>query len=171
MDDFIQIGYTKKTHGVAGEIKVVVEEHYEDVFLEKDRVFLEIRGKKQPFFIESVRGAGDLIVKFEDIKTREDALLLQSKGVFLPVAEVPEDLEPEEPETTYSGITDYLLVDETVGEIGRIEAVIDMPQQEMAVIHYQGREVLVPLNEQFIRSVDHKGKKVSADLPEGLLDL
>lgn len=169
--DYIQIGFTKKTHGIAGELKVFIEEPYEDIFLEKERVFLEIRGNKLPFFVESVRGAGDLIVKFEDIKVREDALLLQSKPIFLPAAEVPEDLDTTELEPEFAGVTGYLLVDQTAGEIGRITGILEMPQQEMALVEYQGREVMIPLNEQFIQKMDHAGKKVLMDLPEGLLDL
>lgn len=169
--DYKQIGHTRKTHGVAGELKVFIEEHFEDIFLEKERIFLEVRGSKQPFFIESVRGGGDLIVKFEDINNREDALLLQSKGVFLPASEVPEDLEPEEPGLEYDGLTGFLMIDQTTGEIGRIEEVLEMPQQEMAVVQYQGREVLIPLNERFIQKTDKAEKKVFVDLPEGLLTM
>jgi 16S rRNA processing protein RimM len=121
--------------------------------------------------VESIRGAGDLIVKFEDIKVREDALLLQSKPVFLPATEIPEDLDTTELEPEYAGVTGYLLIDQHAGEIGRITEVLEMPQQEMAVVQYQGREVLIPLNDQFILSVDHAGQKVLVDLPEGLLEL
>ncbi len=106
--NYTQIGYTKKTHGVTGELKVFVEEPYEDIFLDADRVFLETRGSKQPFFIESIRGGGDLIVKFEEVKNREEALLLQSKGIFLPSSEVPEDLEPAEPALQNAGLKGYL---------------------------------------------------------------
>ena len=169
--EYTQIGFTRKTHGIAGEIKIVIEEPYEDIFLEADRVFLEIKGNKQPFFIESIRGAGDLIVKFEDIGVREDALPLQSKPVFLPAAEIPADLDVSEPEPEHAGLTGYLLVDQNAGEIGRIEEIMEMPQQEMAVVQYRGKQVMIPLNEQFLLRVDHAGQKVLMDLPEGLLEL
>lgn len=169
--EYTQIGFTKKTHGIAGELKVFIEEPYEDIFLEADRVFLEIRGAKQPFFIESIRGAGDLIVKFEDIKVREDAILLQSKPVFLPAAEIPDDLDASEPEPEHAGLTGYLIEDKTAGTIGHIREVIEVPQQEMAVVQYQGREILIPLNPLFIQKIDHKAKIVRMDLPEGLLEL
>jgi len=169
--DYIQIGYTKKTHGVAGEIKVVIEAPFEDTFLEKDRVFLEIRGNKQPFFIANVRGSGDLIVHFEDVNTREDALLLQSRPVFLPATELPEVLESTGPELAYAAVLGYILVDKTAGTIGRVEEILDMPQQEMALTHYHGREILVPLNPHFVLAVDATKKEVLVDLPEGLLTL
>lgn len=169
--EYTQIGFTRKTHGIAGEIKIVIEEPYEDIFLKADRVFLEIKGSKQPFFIESIRGAGDLIVRFEDIKVREEALPLQSKPVFLPAAEIPEGLDASGPEPEHAGLIGYLLVDKIAGEIGAVTEVLDMPHQEMAVVQYQGRELLIPLNEQFIQKIDHAAQKVLLDLPEGLLEV
>lgn len=169
--EYKQIGYTQKTHGVAGEIKVFIEEPYDDLFLDQDRIFLDIKGTKQPFFIESIRGKAEFIVKFEDINQREAAQLLQSKGLFLLAHEVPAALAAEAPTLEYAGLTDFRLVDEALGDIGRIEEILEMPQQEMAVLHYKGREVLVPLNPQFIQSVDKTGKIVRVALPEGLLDL
>ncbi|MEQ1744166.1 MAG: hypothetical protein ABMA02_01985 [Saprospiraceae bacterium] len=82
--NYVQIGFTRKTHGVAGEIKIVIEEPFEDLFLDADRVFLEIKGAKVPYLIKNVRGGGDLIVLFEDVANREEALTLQARGVFLP---------------------------------------------------------------------------------------
>lgn len=169
--EFTQIGFTRKTHGVKGELKVFIEEPYEDLFLEQDRIFLEIRGVKQPFFIEEVRGLGDLIVRFEDVKVREEAIPLQSKGIFLPAGEVPEVVESGEEGLAYAHITGFRVIDKTLGELGTVEEVLDMPQQEMAVLQHQGREVLIPLNEHFVLSVNEKEKTVLVDLPEGLLSL
>jgi len=170
--NYIQIGFTKKTHGISGEVKVIVEEPYEDLFLDADRVFLEIKGVKQPFFIKSIRGGGDLIVLFEDVANREEALALQSRAVFLPEEEVPQDLqEMPDDELEYGRIVGYQLQDQFLGDIGLVQEVIAMPQQEMAVVVWNGREVLVPLNEQFVVSLDDRTKKVLVNLPEGLLSL
>jgi 16S rRNA processing protein RimM len=46
-----------------------------------------------------------------------------------------------------------------------------MPQQEMAFVIHNGREVLIPLNESLIVSVDRENKTLLMDLPEGLLDM
>lgn len=170
-EQFTQIGFTKKTHGIGGELKVAIEAVYEDIFIEADRVFLDVKGNKLPFFLENVRGGGELIVKFEDVKNREEAMLLQSRAIFLPSRELPADLEPEDDGLLYADLVGYLLVDKSAGEIGRIEQMIDMPQQELAVIPYKGREVLAPLNERLVLSIDREAKKVFTDLPEGIFEL
>ena len=63
-----------------------------------------------------------------------------------------------------------LMVDALLGEIGIIDEVLEMPQQEMAFLKYKERDVLVPLNEQFIQSIDEANRQVMVDLPDGLLD-
>ncbi len=170
--NYIQIGFTKKTHGIGGELKVIIEEPYEDLFLDADRVFLDIKGSKQPFFIKNIRGGGDLIVSFEDVANREEALMLQSRGVFLPENEVPEEAQvvPDDG-LVYGYVVGYTLVDQTLGEIGQIKELLDMPQQEISVVAYQDREVLVPLNAQFVVNVDDAARQVLVNMPEGLLDL
>ena len=171
MTQYTQIGFTKKTHGIRGELKLTVEDAYEDLLLESDRIFLEIRGSKQPFFIEHLRGGGELIVKFEDVDSREDALLLQSRGIFLPSSEIPEMETDDSGGLEYGRIVGYRIVDRQAGEIGTVEEVLEMPQQEMALVLYEGREVLIPLNPDFVKNIDDEATQVAVDLPEGLLSL
>lgn len=173
---YVNIGYTKKTHGIGGELKLVIEERFLEDFLKNERLFLDVKGAKVPYFIASVRGKGEMILKLEEVDSRESAFTLQSREVFLREQDlVPEhqrEFDMEEEETLeYEHVAGFLLVDKTVGEVGVIDEVLDMPQQEMAFLKHKGRDVLIPLNEQFVTSIDEKTKKVFTDLPEGLLDV
>ena len=168
--EFTNIGFTKKCHGITGEIKISIEEVYEDLFLSAERVYIDLRGSKLPYFIENVRGGGELIVQFEDINTRDKAALLQSKPVFLPTSEIPANVKPVETQQ-YAYVVGFILADRTAGEIGIVESIIDLPQQEAALIVYKGRDLLIPLNDQWLISIDKKAKRIFADLPEGLVDL
>ncbi len=169
--EFTQIGFTKKTHGVKGEIKIVIEEPYEDLFFEADRIFIEVKGTKMPFFIQQIRGGGELIIQFEDITDKDKAIPLQSKGVFMPSAELPASIEVVDNGLEYGFLEGFVLTDKTLGEIGPIEEVVEMPQQEMAVLTHKGREVLVPLNDDLIVTISEAKKTILMDLPEGLLEL
>lgn len=174
-NQYVNIGYTKKTHGLKGELKLVVEERYLEDFLKNERIFLDVKGTKVPYFVASVRGAGEMILKLEDVDSKDSAFALQSREVFLREQDlIPEhkrELEIEEEETLeYEHVVGFLLIDKTAGEVGLIEEVLEMPQQEMAFLKYKNREVLIPLNAQFVTSIDEKGKKVFTDLPDGLLD-
>jgi 16S rRNA processing protein RimM len=44
-----------------------------------------------------------------------------------------------------------------------------MPQQTMASMVYQNKEVLFPINDQFVKSIDQAAKKILVELPDGLL--
>ncbi len=170
--NYIQIGFTRKTHGIRGELKVSIEEPFEDLFFEAERVFLEIKGIKQPFFLKSLRDGAELIVAFEDINTREEAFPLQSRPIFLPESEVPQDLiRAQETQGSYDYLVGYTLTDRQSGPIGQVQEVLELPQQYMAVVLYQGREVLIPLASAFIIAQDNEQKQLFMDLPEGLLTL
>ncbi len=169
--EFTQIGFTKKTHGVKGELKIVIDEPYEDLFFEADRIFIEVKGAKMPFFIEQIRGEGELIILFEDITDKDKALLIQSKPVFLPTAELPASIKIVETGLEYGFLEGFILADKTLGEIGPIVEVIEMPQQEMAVLMVKNREVLIPLNDGLISTISEAKKTILMDLPEGLLEL
>jgi 16S rRNA processing protein RimM len=174
-NQYVNIGYTKKTHGLKGELKLVIEERYLEDFLKNERIFLDVKGTKVPYFVASVRGAGEMILKLEDVDSKDSAYGLQSREVFLRkqdlIPDQQRELEYEEETLEYEHLTGFMLVDSAVGEIGYIEEVLDMPQQEMAYLNYKGREVLIPLNDQYIISIDEAAKKVLMDLPEGLLDI
>lgn len=173
MSDFVQIGYIQKTHGVEGELRVHIEEDFAEDFLNCNALFIETGGQMLPFFIEYIRGANDDILKLEDVGSREEAQKLGSQPVFLRKADM---LPPEEKENKpYAPQFDYLegfnAHEKEKGPLGAIIRVDEYPQQEMAVVRYMGREVLIPLNDRFISSIDVDKKTIVFELPEGLLHL
>lgn len=170
MDKYIAIGRVSKTHGVDGALKLKIKDRYWDDFAEAKVLFVESAGKVVPYFIEEFRGGHDPIVKFEDLDQREPAQALSGKELFMRES----DLLPEVAEANveqYERFVGYTMQDVDLGELGKIEEVVESPGQYLAFLTYQGREVTVPLNPVFIQSVDHQGKKVYVDLPEGLLEL
>lgn len=171
---YITIGHTKKAHGISGEIKMHIEERYEEDFLKNERIFIDVKGTKVPYFVINVRGTNEFIVQLEEVNTRDTAQTLQSREICLREKDlIPEDereMDVEEESLKYARLAGYMLSDQTLGDIGPIDEVLEMPQQEMAFLKYHNQEVLVPLNAQLIVEIDDKVKKVLMDLPEGLLE-
>ena len=62
-DKLIGVGFTKKAHGAQGELKITLKDEYFDDFVNADVVFINVQGKPLPFFIESLREAGDILLK------------------------------------------------------------------------------------------------------------
>jgi 16S rRNA processing protein RimM len=170
--EYVEIGRFRKPHGLGGEVKGDIDERYWDDVAEIDAFFVEIRGEKTPYFIEYLRGKGTLIMKFEDIDTKEDASLFTSKSLFLRREDV--NLSEEEINDTgleFSYLEGYELHVEEIGKVGTIKEVEEYPQQEMATIEQGAKSFLVPLRTAWILSVDKDKKIVLMDLPEGLLDI
>ncbi|MCB0518974.1 MAG: 16S rRNA processing protein RimM [Lewinellaceae bacterium] len=170
-DQLVAIGFTKKTHGAGGEVKVVVKEEYLEDFLEADVVFIPLQGKPAPFFLEHVREAGDLLAKFEEIDSPSAAASITSKELFLREQDLHHFFEIPAEELHFSVLKGYELVDEEKGSIGQILDIVELPQQELAQVVAGGKEVLIPLHDDLIVKIDRKQKKITLRLPEGLLDL
>lgn len=172
---WIEIGHTKKTHGVQGWLRLHIEPEYLEDLLQSEAVFLGIQGQKVPYFIDCFDTKNELLVKFEDIDSRESAVELSGKPLFLR----PQDLLPEEERTfvveeeelQYAFLEGFTLLTEEYGTIGEIIEVLEFPQQEMAILEKDGKELLIPLNEDFILSIDEAQQQVWMDLPEGLINL
>lgn len=172
MENLIKIGYTQKPHGLSGELKVFIEEIYEEDFMECETVFLNIKGKELPFFIENIRGGTFTIVKFEDVDNKERAMEIQSKGLSIRATDlIPEQIREVQLISETGRLLGYKIFDQTVGEVAEIEEILEMPQQEMFAITYKKRELLIPVSKDYIVKIDHNKKEILMDLPDGLLDL
>lgn len=174
--EYIAIGRVRKAHGITGEVKVSIEERYLEDFLKNERIFIEMKSSRMPYFISSVRGESEMIVKLEEVDDRDAAIALHSKEIFLRKQDlVPDDEREFEPEADdsvqYGFLNGYSVTDKTTGPAGVITEVVEMPQQEMAFVLHNGREVLVPLNESLIISIDRENRTLLMDLPEGLLEI
>lgn len=172
MKNLIRVGYTKKPHGIKGEIKVQIEEEYLDDFLEAKVIFLEIKGKAVPYFITEAREGNEIIIKLEDITTREMAMEIAGKELSLREEDlqIPES-ESDDEVVNFTQLIGFQIEDIEWGPIAVIEDVIEYPQQILAIITHQSREVLIPLHPTFIKDILPDQKIIKMELPEGILDL
>ncbi|MFZ4426702.1 MAG: ribosome maturation factor RimM [Saprospiraceae bacterium] len=169
---FVPIGKLGKSHGVSGALRIFVDERYLDDFLATDLLFVEIEGRKLPFFIEDILEANDLLVKFEEVDSPEAAHRYSGKAVFMREA----DLQPLQAEaapagTQFERYIGYQICDRHIGCIAAIDAVIELPQQFLASVSYKGKEVLLPMHPDLIERVDHQQRQIWMNLPEGILDV
>ena len=168
----IPIGKTGKTHGVTGALKIFVDGRYLEDFIRADLVFLEIAGKHEPFFIEDIFEANDLLVKFEDLDTPEQAQRCSGKSVFLRLSDLhAQSGEDEIAADQYERYLGFMICDTQSGPIAPIEEVIELPQQFLAALHYQERPILIPMHPDLIHRIDLEKKEIWMDLPEGLLEI
>lgn len=163
--ELIKIGKTGKTHGLKGHLKVHIDEFYLNDFMDMKIIFID----KLPYFIlnKDINHTQQAILLLEDVDSKEKAHRLQGKEIFAKDDDLTEILDEE----THQYLIGFELHDKTLGKIGKIENIIEMPFQIMAVIINENKEILIPLNEDFILNVNEKQKKINMQLPEGLLDV
>ncbi len=171
MSEYTAVGYTQKSHGVKGEIKIKLQPEFINNVLDAEILFINRHGKIIPFFLEDIKAIGKLyIAKFEDVDSPEQATQISSSEVLLP-ADAIQIEEEELQELEYHFIQGFEVHDEEKGLIGTIKEILEYPQQEMAVVFFGKKEILIPLHEDLIIELDEEKKRIRFELPEGLLDL
>ncbi len=176
MSKYVKIGSIKKPFGVNGELKVDVDPAFLEDFALAKVVFVEVKGKPLPFFVESIRVTNAPLLKVEEVDNKEAASKISNSDLMLQAKDIlPADartLEVEEEETLeYRRCVGYDLVDSNTGPIGAIAEVLEYPQQEMALVKLGEKELLIPLHAQLILEIDEGKRILKMDLPEGLLDI
>lgn len=176
MEKYTSIGFTKKEHRLKGELKVLVEDKYLEDLLKTPVIFLSIKGRHLPYFVEEARLENELIIKLEDVDSKEAAHLLSSKEIFLQPANIlkkeEKEFEFDNPSNLLFGyLADFTLVDSELGELGKILEIVEFPHQEMAVISYNENEIFIPIHENLIEKIDEKKQYIYMNLPEGILDI
>ena len=141
-----------------------------ELYEQLDTLFLDINNSLIPYFIEKAQlHKSDLLrIKFEDVSTEGAAEELLKKEVYLPIDLLP---KLEGNRFYYHEVIGFEVIDENFGPVGVISGINDTTAQALFEINREGTEVLIPLNDDIIRSVDRNEKTVTVHTPPGLIDL
>lgn len=135
-----------------------------------ESVFIALGNNLVPFFIEksSLQKSQLLRLKFEDVNTEEDANSLLKKDLFLPLSQLPSLTGNK---FYYHEVIGFTVEDVNFGEVGEILSINDQTAQALFEIRKGNKEILIPMNDEFIVKVDRENKKIIVSTPEGLIDL
>jgi len=168
-DDCFQLGKITKTHGVQGEVVFFLDVDMPELYETMDSVLIEIKGDLVPYFIESIsvnRNRG--IVALEGVETIEEAQKLINCELYLPLENLD---ELEEGQFYFHDIVGYQVRDEKLGDLGTVRTVYSVPPQDLIAMDYQGKEILIPVNDELTPSADREQKILHVRLPDGLVDI
>ncbi len=165
--DCYSIGYISKTHGLKGEVTAIITEPIELDSIES--VFIEIKGTLVPHFIKSFSDRTDkAFIKFEDVNTIEQAMGLKGSTLYLSKSVRP----PLKRGEFYNDeIVGFVIEDENLGHLGFLKQVIQSGPSRLLEIDCNGKEILIPVNGPFIKSINKSKKTIRVSLPEGFLDI
>ncbi len=161
--ELLEVGYFSKTHGVKGHL--ILRTEMAILLEDLKALFIEASSGKAPYFIEEIKDSNTgIILRLEEVDTVEKAKPLLGKKVFIDASLV----EEEEADFEWLG---YELIDEAKGFLGIVNGVTNNGHQVLLSIPFRGKEVILPLVEDFVQRIDEKEKKLYYNAPEGLIDL
>ncbi len=156
-------------HGLQGELLLKHELGKKTSLKGLTALFTEEqKGSFLPWFPSSVKikSENELYIKVEGINTREAAIRLSRKDVWLPDVEFKKFAAKTAP----AGMLGYSVIDNG-NALGEVLEVLEQPHQLLCRLEIKGKEVLIPLHEETLKKVDHKKKEIIVELPEGLLEI
>ncbi len=164
--DLIKVGFIIKTHGFEGHLKVAIDEAVSSSLADIKFLFLDIESMHIPFGITQLKIHNDyILVKLEDINSKEEAQQFNGKLVYLERSKVNINSEAE-----LYFLTGYMVLNDEE-QIGIVKDIQEFPHQLMAIVQQGDQEIMIPLHEGFIVNIDQENKTLELDLPQGLLDL
>ena len=170
LKDCFYLGKITKKYSFKGELIISLDTDEPEIYKNLKSVFININGRLIPYFIEKSKSQkkATLRVKFEDINSEEEALSIINKEVYLPLENLP---ELKGKKFYYHEIIGYNVVDTNHGNIGLIIKVEDKTSQSIFVIKNNGKEILIPVNDNIIQMINRKNKTIHITAPNGLIDL
>ena len=162
-DSLISIGYISRPHSYKGDVQLTLERKI--VPLKRDDfLFIKIQGQFIPYKMIGIKGKDDepiLTLEFIDTFDKTDELI--AKEVF-----TDKEVLPEESELTFIG---FQVIDKYLGAIGIVQDIVEMPQQLMLLVPYNGELKYIPLVDDFIDYISPEDKEIVLILPDGLLEI
>lgn len=169
-EDCFYLGKVVKKYSFKGELLVKLDTDDPKIYTKMESVFVEKNKNLIPFFIErsSLHKSELLRVKFENINGDEDADPLLKCDLYLPLAFLPKLTGNK---FYFHEIIGFKVEDNTFGKVGIITGVNDSAFQPLLEIDNNGKEILIPLIDHFIKKVDRENKTLHLEVPEGLIQL
>lgn len=161
-----------KTFGTNGELVLKLYNSFPEEIDLEEPVFITIEGIPVPFYFKSFRfnGKSKAIVIFDDFET--EALAEELIGKHIQCND--EELDQDEEDTSPASFIGHkvLLHTEPPQMLGTIEDYYDSPNNPLfQVITAEDKEILLPVNEDFIVAIDDEEEAIFVVLPEGFLDI
>ena len=168
------VGKIKSAHGIKGELYLLIFSG--DVSWLKKKLSLKLKNKTaqlSEFIVDSSKPHKDgAIVRLVGVDSRNLSEELVGCEVYLN-KNILKSSDHEPPYLVQ--IENFMVIDRTLGEIGRIESFSTNGLQDLLQVPVLRNEkkytVEIPFVDQFVLKIDYDNQRLEMDLPEGLLEV
>ena len=156
-DKLIPVGSLIKHHGLKGELKVFLYNEDSETLVKGLLIWIETDNNFISYNLENVRGSkNNLIIKFKNINSRDKSQFLVKKEIYVSRNDFP-DLD----EGFYlNDIIGFKITNDNNQVYGYLKDVLVLTGNEILVVDCDGKEVLVPNVEEFVKLFDFDKKLI-----------
>lgn len=169
-DDCFYLGRIVTKYSFKGEVVIKLDTDEPELYKNMESVYVEFGTNLVPFFIEksSLHKGNQLRVQFEDVYSEEEADAILKCGIYLPLDLLPK-LEGDK--FYFHEVIGFTVIDANFGEVGEIVHINDKAAQPLFEIDREGKEIFIPMIDDFIKKVDRENKQIQVETPQGLIEL
>jgi 16S rRNA processing protein RimM len=165
----ILLGKITKVHGYEGAVTIRLERNFSENIPGMESVFIETDGRPVPFFIEYTEQPDNLTLRMKFSGYDSDKKMKEFAGCRIYLTEpLSEASSVEIPPDLIS----YEVFSDSGISLGIISEIIENPGQLLLnIISGSGKNILLPLHEDLIESIDPEKKIIRMIIPEGIADI
>ena len=165
-----RVGTIVNTHGIKGELRLIpITDFPEERFRPGAKLYLKQKSGLKEFVVESSRAHKSFILlKFKGFDNINDVEQFVKSELFSDNEVAPELAEGE---FMYSQIIGLKVIDENLGEVGKISEILELGANDVWVVKSpQYKEILLPYIDDVVKNVDLAKKEILVEIPDGLID-
>jgi len=170
-DNLVKIGEIVKPHGIRGEVKIYSYSEQPENFKHYSKIVLQGASGSgtKIYIIAGSRKQGRLaIVQLEGIVSREAAASLAGNTVWVDKSDFP-GLDADE--YYWHQLIGLQVFTDTGRNLGKVAGLFTTGAHDVLVVTGEGREYLIPVQQEIITRVDDRGGKLFIAPPPGLLEV
>jgi 16S rRNA processing protein RimM len=167
MLEYLSIGQIINIHGFRGEVKVYPLTNDMKRFSKLKEVYVEENNGLVKYEVQGVKFLSNTVVmKLKGVDTEEAANKLRNYYV-----KVDRNSAVKLPQYTYfiCDLIDLEVYDEKGSLLGTVKDVLQTGSNDVYVVRGSGKEILIPALKEVVKEVDLWNRKITVELPEGLI--
>ncbi len=167
MKQYLEIGKVNNTHGLKGEVKMLMWCDGIDYIKQLQTLYLDDEGKESITLLSARQQKNTAILKFAEITTIEDANELKNKILYCN----RDDAEIDENSHYLADIIGCTVIDiDTDEEYGEIVDVLNYGASDIYDVNSQTKHILIPAIDDVVKKIDTENQAVYIKPMKGLFD-
>lgn len=169
IENLIPIGKVLKAHGLKGEFKIALFDYSSKILLKGINLWFYKNNSYKKYKLENLRGSSkNIILKLAEVNDRNNVVAFLNKEIFLSKNDYP---EPDENNYHLSDLINLEIFDENNNSYGFVCDAIKLPGNNLIILKYNSKEIMIPIVDYFIELFDFKRKIIKVKNINSLLEI